>query len=145
MTIPHQHQIDMLQDRYGLKVASLLSDAVDELSPEITERLRFARKQALSRRKFHKAEAAKISFAAGSSLVVGFDDEGLTWWNRIGATLPLLALVLGLVAIQMATDHQSAQEIARFDAELLMDDLPPAAYADPGFYQFLKARGTGER
>ena len=43
MTIPRQYQIDSLNDRYGLKVASLLSDAADELSPAITERLRFAR------------------------------------------------------------------------------------------------------
>lgn len=143
MTISH-HQIDLQQHRYGLKVASLLSDAADELSPDITERLRFARGQALSRRKLRKADAAKASFAAGSSLVLGSDDEGLTWWNRIGAVLPLLALVLGLVAIQMASDDRTAQEIARLDTELLMDDLPPAAYVDPGFYQFLKARGTGE-
>ena len=145
MTIPQQYEIDMVQHRYGLKVTSLLSDAADELPADITERLRFARSQALSRRKVRKTEAAKVSFAAGSTLVLGSDDEGLTWWSRIGAALPLLALVLGLFAIQTASDDQTAQEIAHIDAELLVDDLPPTAYADPGFYEFLKARGTGER
>lgn len=145
MTIPHQYQIDMLQHRYGLKVASLLSEGAGDLPSDITERLRFARSQALARRKVRKIAAATASFDAGSTLVAGSDDEGLTWWGRIGALMPLLALVLGLVAIQMASDDRTAQEIARLDAELLMDDLPPAAYADPGFYQFLKSRGTGER
>jgi hypothetical protein len=145
MTIPRQYQIDSLNDRYGLKVASLLSDAADELSPDITERLRFARSQALSRRKLRKVEAAKASFASGSSIVLGSGEEGLTWWNRIGATVPLLALVLGLVAIQMTADDRTAHEFARLDAELLTDDLPPAAYVDPGFYQFLKTRGTGDQ
>jgi hypothetical protein len=29
-------------------------------------------------------------------------------------------------------------EVAEVDAALLADDLPPAAYSDPGFVQFLK-------
>jgi hypothetical protein len=29
--------------------------------------------------------------------------------------------------------------VAEFDQALLTDDLPPAAYADPGFVQFLKS------
>jgi hypothetical protein len=28
--------------------------------------------------------------------------------------------------------------LAEVDSALLIDDLPPAAYADPGFLQFLK-------
>jgi hypothetical protein len=31
-----------------------------------------------------------------------------------------------------------ANELAEVDSALLIDDLPPAAYADPGFLQFLK-------
>ncbi len=29
-------------------------------------------------------------------------------------------------------------EVAEVDAALLTDDLPPSAYADPGFLQYLK-------
>ena len=35
-------------------------------------------------------------------------------------------------------DERVAQEMAQIDAALLTDDLPLAAYADPGFSQFLK-------
>ncbi|MFP5445277.1 MAG: DUF3619 family protein, partial [Betaproteobacteria bacterium] len=44
----------------------------------------------------------------------------------------------GLVVINIAQDESSANDLAEVDAALLTDDLPPAAYADPGFVQFLK-------
>ena len=53
--------------------------------------------------------------------------------------MPLIALVVGLVAINMVQNDNRAQELAEVDAALLTDDLPPNAYADPGFIQFLKS------
>jgi hypothetical protein len=50
----------------------------------------------------------------------------------------LLALVLGLIAINTIQNDDNANELAEIDAALLTDDLPPAAYTDPGFAQFLK-------
>ena len=32
-------------------------------------------------------------------------------------------------------------EVAEVDAAILTDDLPPSAYTDPGFAQFLKSGG----
>lgn len=54
------------------------------------------------------------------------------------SAVPLMALVVGLVVINIAQDEDSANDLAEVDAALLTDDLPPAAYADPGFVQFLK-------
>ena len=54
------------------------------------------------------------------------------------SAVPLLALVVGLVVINTAQDERSANDVAEVDSALLTDDLPPAAYADPGFVQFLK-------
>ena len=48
----------------------------------------------------------------------------------------------GLVVINFSQDAYSTAEVAEVDAALLTDDLPPSAYADPGFVQFLKAGGT---
>ena len=53
-----------------------------------------------------------------------------------------MALVVGLVVINTAQDESSANDLAEVDAALLTDDLPPAAYADPGFVQFLKTSAT---
>jgi hypothetical protein len=40
--------------------------------------------------------------------------------------------------IHSLENDRRASEVAEVDAALLTDDLPPAAYADPGFIQFLK-------
>jgi hypothetical protein len=65
-------------------------------------------------------------------------DEGLNIWSRIGSFLPLIALVAGLATIKNFTDDDRANQLAEVDSALLADDLPPSAYADPGFLQFLK-------
>jgi hypothetical protein len=56
----------------------------------------------------------------------------------LASLLPLIALVAGLAIIQNIMDDDRANELAEVDAALLTDDLPPSAYADPGFLQFLK-------
>jgi hypothetical protein len=48
-------------------------------------------------------------------------------------------LLAGLVTIHVVQNEYRARELAEIDAALLTDDLPPAAYADPGFVQFLKS------
>ena len=52
--------------------------------------------------------------------------------------MPLVALVAGLMAISVIQDERRTDELAEVDSALLTDDLPPAAYTDPGFAQFLK-------
>jgi hypothetical protein len=86
--------------------------------------------------------ASSVSHS-GTAAILTFGGEHLSWWERVAAAAPLLALVLGLVAINVIQNEKRANEIAEIDAALLTDDLPPAAYADPGFTQFLKSR-TGQ-
>ena len=64
------------------------------------------------------------------------------WWTRIGAIIPLIALVAGLIVITTLQEDSRTNELAEVDAALLTDDLPPAAYTDPGFAQFLKSEGA---
>lgn len=140
MTNSKHHQAELLQARLGLKIASRLSDASDALPHDITERLRHARTQAVSRRKVPAAAPADVWLQSGTSAVLGRSGSGpgLSWSQRLSAALPVLALVVGLVAIDAMLKDRVARELASVDAALLMDDLPPAAYADPGFRQFLK-------
>jgi hypothetical protein len=122
-------------DRFGRAVAARLSAGTDELSYEVRERLRAARTRALEARR--QAEVhAPVLIGRGGAATLG---ERLSLWNRIGSVLPLLALVAGLVLIHTSQSDRRASEIAEVDAALLTDDLPPAAYADPGFVQFLKS------
>ena len=139
MTNSHLYQNLVAQDRFGLQVAARLSDAADELPYDISERLRAARTRALSQRRSAAQTASSVT-RSGSAATLTFGTEHLNWWDRVAAAAPLLALVLGLVAINVIQNDKRASEIAEIDAALLTDDLPPAAYADPGFTQFLKSR-----
>lgn len=140
MTNSVQKRATILQDRYGLKTACYLSAGAADLPYEISERLRAARAQAVSKRKIVKMETSGSVVIAGDSAALSWgSDDGVSWWARIGSVLPLIALVVGLLAINSIQSDNRDQEVAEVDAALLTDELPPAAFADPGFIQFLKA------
>jgi hypothetical protein len=132
-------QSQQLQDRYGRSVAARLSAGLADLPYSVSERLRAARVQAVARRKSASLSTAPAVFGAGGTATLTFGDEGQSLWNRIASVLPLVALVAGLILIHTVQNDRRAHEVAEVDAALLTDDLPPAAYADPGFIQFLKA------
>ncbi len=131
----------VIEARFGFRVASLLSERSDALPHDVTERLKFARKQAIERLQQARAAAPVAATAAstqrngGSLAMFG---GGNPRWLGLASVLPLLALVAGLFLIQY--EHSAAQilEAAEVDAELLGDDLPPSAYDDAGFVEFLK-------
>ena len=130
---------DILQDRFGVKTAAYLSAASSSLPYDISERLRAARAQAVAKRKIAKTQTVGgVVNSGGSAALTWGSDEGLGWWGRIGSVMPLIALVVGLLAINSIQNDNRAQELAEVDSALLTDELPPAAFADPGFVQFLK-------
>jgi len=140
MTNLLQKKAEIRQDRFGLKTASYLSAGAADLPYNISERLRAARVQAISKRKIAKVEtSASVVNSGGSAALTWGSDDGLSWWARIGSVVPLIALVVGLLAINSIQNDKRAQEVAEVDVALLTDELPPAAFADPGFVQFLKA------
>jgi len=69
--------------------------------------------------------------------VLGGGTDPLERWGRIASTALLLALAIGLVSIVSTQNEDRALEVARIDEALLIDALPPQAYTDPGFLQFL--------
>lgn len=129
-----------IQDRFGLKLAARLSQSTDALPHDISERLRAARMQALDKYKQVKTVTATSVQSNGGVATLGFGDEDSSLWRRVASIIPLLVLAAGLVAIQILDNDNTAKELAEIDSALLTDDLPPAAYTDPGFAQFLKAR-----
>ncbi len=133
---------DRAQDRFGLKIAARLSVGSTDLPHDISERLRVARQHAVTNRKrtqlVSATRAATAVYGSGGSATMSFDDEGMSLWSRLASFLPLIALVFGLVAISVIQSDLRANELAEVDSALLVDDLPPAAYADAGFAQFLK-------
>ncbi len=141
MTESNLYQAQVSQDLWGRRIAARLSAGTSDLPYEISERLRAARVQAVARRKFLVTRSAAVASISGGMATLGFDNDRLGFWGRLGSALPLVALAAGLIAINVVQNDYRAQEVAEVDAALLTDDLPPAAYADPGFVQFLKVGG----
>jgi hypothetical protein len=143
---------EIRQHQLGLRIAARLSEGTAGLPHDVQERLRAAREQALVRRKRpvtatvpqSAGHAAVLGQAGGAAVLGGFsaghglDNNGAGWWSPIVSLVVALALVAGLVAINVVQDDENATEVGNVDTALLTDDLPPQAYADPGFAQFLK-------
>jgi len=128
---------DALQARFALRVTARLTEHSQNLGADVTERLRFAREQALERARATRAAEAPSQVGvtrAGAAILGG----GSGWWLKIASVLPALALVAGLVLIQRLQDNAQVSVAAEVDAALLSDDLPPTAYSDAGFAEFLK-------
>lgn len=145
MTISHNYQHQLIHDRFGFEVAARLSDACDSLPYEVTERLRAARVQAIGRRKIAVEQVATGVVTSGSALSLNFGEEGFNLWSAIASAVPLLALVVGLLSLNVVLSDERANELAEIDSALLTDTLPPSAYADPGFAQFLKMQRESAR
>ena len=132
------------QDRFARNVTARLSEGSTTLPHDISERLRIARMQALAHRKQIVMRSATIVASQGGGTAAltfgGPVGKGRpNWWTRFAATLPLVALVAGLLTIYVVQNDLRANELAEVDTALLTDDLPTAAYTDPGFVEFLKA------
>ncbi|MBG9387136.1 DUF3619 family protein [Caenimonas aquaedulcis] len=133
--------LQQAQDKFGLLLSQRLAAGTADLPRDISERLRAARVQAVARRKLENVRTAGSVVASGTSASLTFGDEHMGMWGRIGSVIPLIALVAGLFLIHTVQNDRRASEVAEVDAALLTDDLPPSAYADPGFVQFLKSGG----
>ncbi|HEY1101966.1 MAG TPA: DUF3619 family protein [Burkholderiaceae bacterium] len=146
MSYSLQHQAEILQDRFGARLAARLSDSTDALPYDIAERLRAARVQALGRRKLSSVQTAPVLVSGGGAATLGMGgDDSWNLWGRIAAVLPMVALVVGIVAIKVVQDDARASELAEVDVALLTDNLPPSAYTDPGFLQFLRVGAAESR
>ena len=128
-----------LEARVGTRLAGMLTSQSQALPHDVTERLRFAREQALARAQQARAQAVRGNIAVvqgnGTLALGGF----APWWQRAASVLPLLVLVSGLVLIDRWVLHEQVLNAAEIDAQLLSDDLPPTAYSDPGFAEYLRS------
>lgn len=153
-TAPRSHahlhstaQTQQAAERFARRVTARLSAGHEALPYEVSERLRAARMQALAQRKrevlvpVRQLRAAPALVSQGRSAALGWGSEGGTWWRLLMSAVPLAALVVGLVVVDVSQEEYGTTEVAEVDAALLTDDLPLAAYADPGFAQYLKTVG----
>lgn len=138
MNHPKSHTTDA--DLWSQAFTKCLDMAAHDIGHDISERLRVARQSALASRTdtvmLVKFRTAALSTGSGR----GTPDEGLNFWRVLASVLPLIGLVLGLILVQVVQQELTEADMASIDSALLLDDLPPDAYTDPGFLQFLKVQ-----
>jgi hypothetical protein len=130
---------DAAQARFARQIIAHLNEDANRLDGDITERLRFARERALERARLAHATSAsraRVGVTAGGAALLG---SGSGWWFKLASAVPLVALVCGLVLIKQWQTKAQIAVAAEVDAALLADDLPPNAYSDAGFAEFLKS------
>jgi hypothetical protein len=71
-------------------------------------------------------------------LLLKFPSQFNMFFQTLGSVMPLLLLIVGLILIHDFHDTQTALELAEIDSALLTDDLPPTAYTDTSFLDYLK-------
>ena len=125
-------------DLWGQTLAAQLNLSAQDVGHDIGERLRVARQTALKSRPMPQRLMRHSLAVQANGTLSGLPDEGLNLWRILGSALPLLALVLGLMLIQSLQRDLAETDIATLDSALLLDELPPDAYTDPGFIQFMK-------
>ncbi len=130
--------VEAMQARLAFRVAGRLSEGADALEADLSERLRFARERALERARLARASAPATAPAIVSTGPSAALLGGSGWWVKLASVLPLAVLAAGLLLIEHLHTQSQIATAAAIDAELLVDDLPPAAYTDPGFAEFLK-------
>ncbi len=130
------HALQARQARVGLRVAGLLATSAARTPRDVDERLRFAREQAMSRARQQRQAAAAGAVQSGGSMALR---GGPAWWLRTLAIAPVLLLAAGLVLVQHWSQREQSRAVAEVDAVLLADALPPGAYSDPGFAEYLRS------
>lgn len=139
-THPHAGDLPQGMDAAGRHLAHHLLQTVDELSPNMQQRLRAAREQAVDKRRQMLALQTQTVWrqaAQGSSGHSWFDQHA-PLWHFFGSVGMVLFLVMGLWMIDSVQSDEFVSETAEIDRMLLTDDLPPDAYLDPGFKHFVK-------
>lgn len=132
-----------LEARLGARLAATLNERSAALPHDISERLRAGREQAVARARRAQTSARSRPATAVAGVTpagaVMLGGKPSRFWLQLASWVPLAVLVAGLLLIQEWTDREQVLAAAEIDAVLLADDLPPAAWTDPGFREYLKA------
>lgn len=129
--------------RFASRIRAALNASAHDIAPEIAVRLAASRRMAVSRKKAEVLQTLPaLAPALSRSSPDGTSSRDPRFVPRLMQRFGLF-IVLGVLALTMAgvyklQEQQRIDELADVDSAMLLDDLPPAAYADHGFHLFLK-------
>lgn len=122
----------MNEENFSKKVIQWVNADIDNIRPEVTQRLRHARELAVARAQQRHAASFGLS---GNAL------HRASWFSQHRAAVVGVLLVIMLAAatgIWQISPKPQEDDISQIDAALLTDDLPVHAYLDNSFVQWIK-------
>lgn len=111
------------------RIRGVLDRGTAEISQQAALRLYEARCDAL---RHQAAPVAALSLAGVGHLL------GDSFHRHYRGILALAALAVGAMGVQVWQNEQEAAALAEIDSELLGDEVPPSAYTDQGFLEWLQ-------
>lgn len=142
-----RNDTEIQERRFAHEVRAVLDASANEIPAGIAERLAASRRLAVSRKKAEApAREARLAVPGMPADHGGpsFDERETPmhrigeWMRRLGLIWAVVALAAGLAGIYEWQQQKRVDELVDLDSAMLLDDLPPAAYADQGFHVFLK-------
>lgn len=127
----------MNEEHYAYRIRQTLNYGLNDIPPAATRRLEAARHHALARQ---KQAVPKIVLAGGGthSLLSG---HHAAYFKQF---LAALALLLGMWISFYWHSVQYINEIEQVDSALLTDEIPPDAFLDNDFFEWLKDDSSEE-
>jgi hypothetical protein len=119
----------------GRRIRDLLNQGNVDLDQRIALRLYEARCDALR----HQTVPVAALGVAG----IGHHVVDLFQHHRRGV-IALFALAIGALGVHLWQNAQEVDALAEIDTELLSDEVPPAAYTDQGFLEWLQRLSESE-
>lgn len=137
-------ELEARAHQFGQRIAAALTQKNAQPPHDVAERLRFAREAALARAQAARAARSQLVVSAGNvvlgqTLALGGGGQDRSGFSKWISLVPLALLIAGLLLVQRGQLHEQIQATAEMDTALLSDQVPPAAYSDPGFAEFLHA------
>ncbi|WP_310491991.1 DUF3619 family protein [Dechloromonas sp.] len=127
----------MNEERYAHRIRQTLNLGLNDIPPAASRRLEAARHLALARQK--QAEPQLVTTGAG---ILSFRTS--PYIPYIKQILAVAALLLGMWISFYWHSVQYVTELEAVDSALLSDDLPPDAFLDNDFFEWLKDDSSEE-
>lgn len=131
----------MNEERYASRVRQVLNHSLQNIPPAASRRLEAARHLALSRQKQPEPELALATaghWPGGQMFRAGVE------FARFKPFLAVIALLVGMWLAFYWHSVQYVSEIEAVDSALLADDIPPEAFLDNEFIEWLKDDSSAE-
>lgn len=120
----------MKEERYAYRIRQALNHGLKDIPTASSRRLEAARHLALSRQ---KQAVGEVAWATAGGFKLGHDHH-FPYFRQI---LAMLALLLGMWISFYWHSAQYVSALEEVDSALLSDDLPPEAFLDNDFFEWL--------